>query len=153
MPRTSPIARCLSSSSLVLSSIARMSSIVSPYQRSVQQNTWLWNEKIKWVNKNKSGWTTVSLPMEVGKQSTFGLLNEVLHSRRNAKPFKLAGHQFVARHHRLHSLHPVLIRQRSASRFTRLKPDGKNVNIRFEKIYSSINLDTITYRTGSSLSL
>lgn len=47
MPFTSPSCRCLSSSSLVLSSIARMSSIVRPYQLSIQQNTCLLNDNIK----------------------------------------------------------------------------------------------------------
>lgn len=45
MPRTSPTCRCRSSSSLVLSSSARISSMVSPYHWSVQQNNCL---RVKW---------------------------------------------------------------------------------------------------------
>lgn len=41
MPRTSPTERCLSSSSFTRSSMARISAIVRPYQRSVEQKTWL----------------------------------------------------------------------------------------------------------------
>lgn len=64
--------------------------------------------------------------MESSKQPTFGLLNEILHSRRNAKPFELAGDQLVARHYWFHLFGPVLLRQRAASRFDGLVPARKH---------------------------
>lgn len=117
MPRTSPVERALSSSSFTWSSMARMSAIVRPYQRSVEQKTWL---QYKWGISNTDD-TGISLslcsPMEVCEETSFGLLYKVLDSRLQTKPFEFAANQFIAGHHRIHTFSPIGANQGTTSSF------------------------------------
>lgn len=121
MPRTSPSCRCLSNSSLVFSSSARMSSIVRPCHWSIQQNTCLQSstEMSKQTQKN---WVNKAKPVERGEEPTLWLLNKVLDATLQPEPLKFACDKFVARHHRLHLLSPVRPNQRTSASFWRLEP-------------------------------
>lgn len=126
MPRTSPSCRCLSSSSLVFSSRARMSSIVRPCHLSIQQNTCLQGT---WETLSTSTWNNIiciSSPMESCEKSSLRLLDKTFYSPLKSEPFELACYELVTRHHGLHFLSPVGSSQWTATSFWRLE-SGKEM--------------------------
>lgn len=115
MPRTSPTFLCLSNSSLVFSSMARMSSIVSPCHLSIQQKTCLKTrlvtlKEILMIRK-------IFLPMERSEESTLRLLNEIFYFRLKTKPFKFTCNELIACHYGINFFLPILTDERTSSCF------------------------------------
>lgn len=151
MPRTSPSWRCLSRSSLVFSSMARISCIVSPCHWSIQQNTCLQeskhqtdNRRMKWIR---------NLPMERCEKPALRLLNKVLNATLKSEPFKFARDELVAGHHWANFLLPVSADQRSATRFWRLESVGSEIVLRSkvftDKVSHNISIESKASQTNN----